>query len=266
MNLTLYHSVESTCAQKVRFVLSKKGLDWVEHRLNLRQGEQFDEDYLKLNPKAVVPTLVHNGKAVRESSVIAEYIDDTFPDPPLRPADAFERAQMRLVMKAFDEEMHPGIGILSYAIFLRHQMNELKTPEQLEAHFERMTDPARRDRQQSTHGLGLKSPSARTGMLLVRNVVSLVDKCLANGKWLAGDEVSLADCSAIPYMVRTRALGLDVTWKKRPHISAWMTRAIDFVNGLPLSDPWGSDGFRQMLTGCVEREASDIQRLLEETA
>jgi len=266
MSLTLYHSVESTCAQKVRFVLSKKGLDWVEHRLNLRKGEQFDEDYLKLNPKAVVPTLVHDGKAVRESSVIAEYIDDVFPDPPLRPADPHERAQMRLVMKAFDEEMHPGIGILSYAIFLRHQMNKLKTPEELKVHFARMTDPARRDRQQSTHELGLKSPSALTGMLLVRNVVALVDKCLATGDWLAGDEVSLADCSAIPYMVRTHALGLDVTWESYPRVSEWMSRAIGFVNDLPLSDPWGSDGFRQMLTGCVASEAIDIQRLLDETA
>ena len=266
MTLTLYHSVESTCAQKVRFILSKKGLDWVEHRLNLRKGEQFDEDYLKLNPKAVVPTLVHDGKAVRESSVIAEYIDDTFPDPPLRPVDAHDRAQMRLVMKAFDEEMHPGIGILSYAIFLRHQMNKLKTPGELEAHFARMTDPARRDRQQSTHALGLKSPSALTGMLLVRNVVKLVDTCLAKSDWLAGDKVSLADCSAIPYMVRTRALGLEVCWDDRPRVSQWMTRAIQFVNDLPLSDPWGSESFGQMLKGCVEKEAADINRLLEETA
>lgn len=266
MTITLYHSVESTCAQKVRFVLKEKGLDWVEHRLNLRRGDQFDPEYLKLNPKAVVPTLVHDGNVVRESSVIAEYIDDAFPEPPLRPADPFNRSVMRLVMKAFDEEMHPAIGILSYAIFLRHQMNELKTPAELESHFARMTDPARRERQQSTHQLGLRSPGANTAMLTVWRVVALLDDCLSTGDWLADDSVSLADCSAIPYMVRTRALGLESLWAERPRVAAWLKRAIEKVESLSVSEPWGSAAFASMLAGCMLHETDEIQRLLAETA
>ena len=51
--LTLYHSTESTCAQKVRIVMAEKQLAWSEIILNLRKGDQFSPEYLKLNPKAV---------------------------------------------------------------------------------------------------------------------------------------------------------------------------------------------------------------------
>ena len=84
VSLTLYHSVESTCAQKVRLVLANKRLAWKEIRLNLRKGEQFEPTYLRLNPKAVVPTLTDDTIIVRESTVINEYLDDAYPEPALK--------------------------------------------------------------------------------------------------------------------------------------------------------------------------------------
>ena len=139
----------------MRLVLTEKAIPWDEVRLNLRKGDQFKPDYLKLNPKAVVPTLVHDACVVRESSIINEYIDDVFPEPPLRPDDPGRRARMRLLIKAFDDEAHPSIGILSYAIFLRHQMNKLNTPEEMAEHFRNVADPMRRERQMRTHDDGL---------------------------------------------------------------------------------------------------------------
>ncbi len=50
-------------------------------------GDQFDPEYLKLNPKAVVPILVHDGRVIVESTVICEYVDEDFPEPSLKPAD-----------------------------------------------------------------------------------------------------------------------------------------------------------------------------------
>src|SRR5258707_15488703 len=87
MSLELYHSVNSVCAQKVRVALAEKGLEYREHLMTLR-GDQFDEKYMKLNPNAVVPTLVHDGRPVIESSVILYYIDEAVPNPPARmPSD-----------------------------------------------------------------------------------------------------------------------------------------------------------------------------------
>jgi glutathione S-transferase len=65
--LELYHSVNSVCAQKVRIVLAEKNLEYRDHLMTLR-GDQFDPAYMKLNPNGVVPTLVHDGQPVTESS------------------------------------------------------------------------------------------------------------------------------------------------------------------------------------------------------
>jgi len=80
--LELYHSVNSVCAQKVRVVLAEEGLEYRE-QLMTRADDQFDPEYMKLNPNAVVPTLVHDGRPVIESSVILYYLDEVFPQPPL---------------------------------------------------------------------------------------------------------------------------------------------------------------------------------------
>jgi len=86
--LELYHNNTSVCAQKVRLVLADKGIEATEHHLSLRAGDQQKPEYVKLNPKAAVPTLVHDGVVVTESTVIAKYLDEIFPEPPLRPAVA----------------------------------------------------------------------------------------------------------------------------------------------------------------------------------
>ena len=101
--LTLYDYGNSVCCQKVRITLCEKGLDWDAIRVDLFASEQYDPKYLKLNPKGVVPTLVHDGVPVIESTLICEYLDETFPDPPLAPKDAVQRAQMRLWSKFVDE-------------------------------------------------------------------------------------------------------------------------------------------------------------------
>ena len=266
MNLTLYHSVESTCAQKVRLVLREKGLDWEEIRLNLRKGDQFDPDYMKLNPKAVVPTLVHGDRVVRESSVINEYIEDCFPEPSLRPADAHDRARMRLMVMAFDNEVHPSIGILSYAIFLRHQMNALKSPEELADHFQKVADPMRRERQMRTHEEGLASPAASMAVSNLAKVVEQMAQALNLNNWLAGPTYSLADAAAVPYMVRATALKLDDLWQDLPQVSTWLDAAVDRAEQLDLSDPWGSGSFAQMVKTHATEEASGIQRLLSQLA
>ncbi len=86
--LVLYDFGNSVCCQKVRITLRAKELDWEAISIDLFKAEQYDPKYLALNPKGVVPTLVHDGKPVIESTLICEYIDQTFPHAPkLIPAD-----------------------------------------------------------------------------------------------------------------------------------------------------------------------------------
>ena len=113
--LTLYHHNLSVCAQKVRLALAEKGLDWVDKSVDLMKGEHLTPDYLALNPKGVVPTLVDGGSPVIESTLILEYLEDAYPEHPLRPADPHERARMRVWMKLPDDGLHAACGTVSYA-------------------------------------------------------------------------------------------------------------------------------------------------------
>ena len=72
--IMLYHHGSSVCAAKVRLVLAEKSVPWDGIYVDILRGDQFDPGYVKLNPKAVVPTLVHDGKVIVESSVICEYL------------------------------------------------------------------------------------------------------------------------------------------------------------------------------------------------
>jgi glutathione S-transferase len=72
---------------KVRFYLAEKDLPWDGHYIDILTGEQFAPEYLKLNPNAIVPTLIHGAIVIRDSTNICEYLDDVFPENQIRPSD-----------------------------------------------------------------------------------------------------------------------------------------------------------------------------------
>ena len=103
MAFKLYNAPQSTCSQRVRFVLNAKGLAFDEVKLNLLEGDQLKPDYLKLNPNGVVPTLDHDGQIVIDSTVITEYLDEVAPDASFTPENPVKRARMRALMHFIDE-------------------------------------------------------------------------------------------------------------------------------------------------------------------
>jgi len=119
LKFLLYNSPPSTCSQRVRFVLNAKRLPFEEKKLDLLAGDQLRPEYLALNPNGVVPTLVHDGKVVIESSVILYYLDEVFPSPALMPRDPLARAQVRMVNKLIDEYVHNSCTILTFATAFR---------------------------------------------------------------------------------------------------------------------------------------------------
>ena len=99
MAFKLYNAPQSTCSQRVRFVLNAKHLPFDEVKLNLLDGDQLKPDYLKLNPNGVVPTLDHDGAIVTDSTVITEYLDEVVPHDSFTPENPVTRARMRVKNK-----------------------------------------------------------------------------------------------------------------------------------------------------------------------
>ena len=125
----------------------------------------------------MVPTIIHDGRVVYESAVVDEYLDDVFPEPPLRPADPWERARMRIWVKQLDEGLHAASATISACIAFRYQFMEGKTPEELKKTLDGYVDPGKRARMTENvmEGVGssfFKPAIRRVAKMLRSSVVS----------------------------------------------------------------------------------------------
>jgi len=131
--LRLYHYWSSVCSQKVRMCLAEKGLDWESRHVDIFAFENYEPAYTSLNPKAVVPTLDHDGNILIESNVILEYLEDVFPNAVrLRPDDPFARSTMRLWVYNSEELAHWNVNVCS------HNLRHAKRMDQRYSHEEQL--------------------------------------------------------------------------------------------------------------------------------
>lgn len=221
--LTLYHNDMSVCAAKVRTALNEKGLDFNLIHLDLRAGDTQKPEYLKLNPNAVVPTLVHDDRVIIESAVICEYIDDEWLDPPLKPTNSFGRARMRLWTKQLDEGLHAAVGSLSFAIAFRHQWLA-RSADDRSKWLAGIPQPDRRERLASLLDFGLESPYFAPAVKRYGKLFDAFEAALEHGPWLIGEQFSLAEVGYAPYLARLRHLGFDLLFERHPRVAAWADR------------------------------------------
>jgi glutathione S-transferase len=222
--LYLYHGSTSVCSIKVRLALEEKGLVWSGEKLDLQRGDQHRPDYARLNPNEVVPTLVDNGRVIIESTLILEYLDETFADPPLLPGDPFQRAQARLWMKKIDDYLHAACSIVTFATANRKVLLR-KTPEELAAHFARVPDPVYRERQILSVTHGLAAPHVAQAVRQYDRYIGEMEAALATKPYLVGESYSLADIAATPYLNRAAVIGMDCLWRDhRPKVARWIER------------------------------------------
>ena len=224
--LKLFTAHNSICTQKVLLTLIEKGLPWTAEYVDLFNNEQYRPDYLKLNPKGVVPTLIHDGHAIIESTLICEYLDQTFPEPPLVPASAFARAQMRRWSKHIDEGVFEATREISFSAMFRDKMRGM-TEEQRNGRFRNIGDPGRRARMLSTYEKGCESPFVEQGIFAFEKMFSEMEECLSDGRpWLVGGDFSLGDINVMPFAARLDYLQLLGVWiADRPGVRGWWDRA-----------------------------------------
>ena len=246
--LELYHHGSSVCAAKSRFAIMEKGVDWVGHYLDILAGDQFTTEYMALNPKAVVPTLVHDGNVIVESSVICEYVDDAFPLPSLKPSDPFERSEMRQWTKIVDEYVHPSCGELTFVSCHRHiikRLGDQGVEDFLNSTPGVSVTPDWHERKKELVLLGLDAPGIEKKIKLHFRYIEQANEALEGKRWLAGDKFSLADIALAPYMNRLNMLGMSAFWEGRlPNLSDWFKR----ISARPTFGPCFLDVCPEQLT------------------
>jgi maleylacetoacetate isomerase len=113
---TLYSYFRSSASYRVRIALNLKGLDYQTVPVHLLRGEQRAAGYRAVNPAGLVPALVEEGQALTQSLAIMEYLDEAYPQPPLLPGTAAERARVRALALTVACEIHPlnNTSVLRY--------------------------------------------------------------------------------------------------------------------------------------------------------
>ena len=220
--LELYYlkEADSICSNRAVIAFAEKGIDdWTPHHIHLLKEDQFKPAYLKINPKGQVPTLVHDGRVIRESSIIANYIDDLTDDPPLKPDDPVDRAVMQEWIKDCDETGYQAAASINFVTRFRHAI----PIEVLESRWKRQPDIERTHRQQSCVREGLSSPYLIRALAGWDRIFGKAEETLADGRpWLMGERYTLAEVNYTPFIKLLEMLNLLPLWfDGRPNVERW---------------------------------------------
>ena len=223
--LELYHSGLSTCSKQVRQALVEKALPYVSRYIELQHHDHLSAAYLARNPWGVVPTLVHDGHTIVNSAAINEYLDDAFPEPPLRPSEPAARARMRLWTWAADM-IHPALQDATYDGVLKDRMAHFDADDVARL-VDRMPAPERGQRLRRMVDGGIDPNAIDFAFERLAFVIGRAEDGLANGPWLAGDTYSLADISMLAIVHRVFELRPALVDRDSfPRVNDWRDRSM----------------------------------------
>ena len=269
MTFTLYHHGSSVCAAKVRLAMAEKDLEWNGVYIDILKGEQFNPDYLKLNPKGVVPTLVHDDLVIPDSTVIIEYLDQIAPDTSVHPKDPWSRAQVRYWTKAVDEDLHPACGAVTFVCSHRHTVLKNLGPKGAEE-FLASTPPISvtsdwKSQKDAFVRYGFDAPGASDKVKLYDTYLKKMDKALENKQWLVENTYSIADISMVPYVNRLAMMSMRGMWENNrlPNVEKWFNRVEALPNFKKCLIDWVPDELTNDLRENGAQSWPEVAKILE---
>lgn len=221
--LTLYHYWSSVCSQKVRLCLAEKNLEWISRHVDLFAFQNYEPSYTRLNPKAVVPTLDHDGHILIESNVILEYLEDVFPQTPLRPEDPYGRSLMRLWLYNSEELAHWNVNVCSHNLRHAKRMDQRYSPEEQMAAAMKCPNPMIALRLKRRLQFGVSAEEEEEAYAKLDFMLDQMEDQLASGPWIAGRMFTLADVAMAPMINRIEVLARPemVAANTRPRVATW---------------------------------------------
>jgi maleylpyruvate isomerase len=180
--MKLHGYFRSSAAYRVRIALNLKGLSPEHLPHHLRRGEQCAPAYLALNPQGLVPTLENDAGAIlTQSLAIIEWLDETYPGPPLLPDDSLRRAKVRAFAMALACDTHPVQNLKVLA-----RLRQLGLPEEKVAEWAAWAN--------------------REGLAACETLIAGEE-----GPFCFGAAPTLADLCLVPQLANARRFGVDVT-------------------------------------------------------
>ncbi len=221
----LLHFDDSSCSQKIRIFLNLKGIDWVSHPVDLARQKNYSSWFLGINPRGLVPVLVHDGDVHVESNDILNYLEQAFPEPPLITSNMHNEVQHKLHQA---NEFQLDVRAITMR-FIYPQMMVMKDPATLDAYASHRGTIEGKPDLQKEEELTFWRNMAREGITdgQVRRAAKRLKRCykefeqqLGLKKYLAGNQITLLDIVWFIYTHRLTLAGYPFK-KLHPHVDLW---------------------------------------------
>jgi glutathione S-transferase len=226
--LKLYHAEPVANSLKTLIAFKEKGLEFESVYMDLHQFQQHEPWFVAINPEGQVPVLDHDGQIITHTTVIAEYLEDAFPEsPPLRPGDALGKARMRYWNKFIDEHFMSYVSMHGW-----HRLISVIARSVEAGEFERLMErvPVHEQREKwRTARSGFSETDLANATRKVQVAVDKVEQQLAKTRWIAGDTYTLADIN----FFASGGAALDRLFpelnvdERAPRLSEWVERVLE---------------------------------------
>jgi glutathione S-transferase len=223
------HFIGSSCSQKLRIFLNLKGIAWESHPIDLPGNENFQPWFLGINPRGLVPVLVHDGAVHIESNDIIQYLETKFPTPRLIPAG--HENEVAALLK-HEDDLHLDLRTLSFR-FVFAPPGPPKPAEALKSYAANGTGTVQgaRDRDkdiqiefwQRAAKEGFTDERVRASAQKFRAEFDALNQRLTQLPYLMGESLGVLDIAWFIYAHRLSLAGYPLK-RLHPRVSAWVER------------------------------------------
>ena len=216
----------SACSMKTRIYLNLKKIPFTSHQINLSAGENFSEWFQGINPRSLVPVLIHDGEVHIESNDILEYLEGCFKESPLIPENMEEKIKELL---KFEDNLHVDIRNITFKFLVPRFLNKGKSVQPkakkkatLNGELDSMDD-VNRNFWEHYEKYGITDEDASRSLIRFRTALEDLNDQLEDSPYILGAELSLVDIAWFIYATRIQHANYPLK-RLHPNVSGWYER------------------------------------------
>ena len=216
----------SACSMKTRIYLNLKKIPFTSHQINLSAGENFSEWFQGINPRSLVPVLIHDGEVHIESNDILEYLEGCFKESPLIPENMEEK--VKEILK-FEDNLHVDIRNITFKFLVPRFLNKGKSVQPkaknkatLNGELDSMDD-VNRNFWEHYEKYGITDEDASRSLIRFRTALEDLNDQLEDSPYILGAELSLVDIAWFIYATRIQHANYPLQ-RLHPNVSGWYER------------------------------------------
>ena len=216
----------SACSMKTRIYLNLKKIPFTSHQINLSAGENFSEWFQGINPRSLVPVLIHDGEVHIESNDILEYLEGCYKESPLIPENMEEKIKELL---KFEDNLHVDIRNITFKFLVPRFLNKGKSVQPkaknkatLNGELDSMDD-VNRNFWEHYEKYGITDEDASRSLIRFRTALEDLNDQLEDSPYILGAELSLVDIAWFIYATRIQHANYPLK-RLHPNVSDWYER------------------------------------------